>query len=60
MSLSDAVKRAVAASAKPAPKEEVERPDPFEVAAEELATAKTSSERAEVLRAIAELARLSK
>jgi hypothetical protein len=60
VSLSDAVKRAVAESAKPAKKEEVERPDPFEVAAEELASAKTSGERADVLRVIAELARLQK
>lgn len=59
MSLSEAVKRAVEA-AKPAPKAEVERPDPFEVAAEELTSAKTPGERAEVLRAIAELARLTK
>lgn len=60
MSLSEAVKRAASETAKPAPKEEVPRPDPFEVAAEELATAKTPAERADVLRVIAELARLSK
>lgn len=62
MSLSDAIKRAAAASAKPAEekKDEVPRPDPFEVAAEELASAKTSGERADVLRVIAELARLAK
>lgn len=58
MGLAEAVKRA-AAAAKPT-EEKVERPDPYEVAAEELGAAKTSSERADVLRVIAELARLSK
>lgn len=60
MSLSDAIRRATAASSKPAVVEEVERPDPYEVAAEELASAKTPGERADVLRVIAELARLAK
>jgi len=59
MSLADAVKRA-AATVTPAAKKDEPRPDPFEVAAEELASAKTPGERAEVLRAIAELARLQK
>lgn len=61
MPLADAVKRAAAAAAGAAkPKEEVVKIDPFEIAAEELTNAKTPGERAEALRAFAELARLQK
>lgn len=60
MSLADAVKRAAKAAAPVAPVKEEVALDPYEIAAEEFASAKTSGERADVFRALAELARGSK
>lgn len=59
MPLADAVKRA-AAQAGAKPKVDEVKLDPYEIAAEEFASAKTPGERAEALRVIAELASLRK
>ncbi len=59
MALADAVKRA-AAKVGAAPKVDDIKIDPFEIAAEEFASAKTPGERADALRAITELASLRK